>query len=139
MSNAGIINSTAGSVPDATELVKGKARLATAAEALAGVNDTTIITPLKLSQVVGGLSKYSETDSNSTIGWSGPLGGYYYRIITAATHGRGLLPSTDTYEYDGVKSTQIIVDVLEMASNGDITIKVPDSPDLRFRAKIVIS
>lgn len=38
--------------PDATEAVKGKAKLATNAEALAWVDDTTIMTPLKVKSVL---------------------------------------------------------------------------------------
>lgn len=40
-----------GYTPDATESTKGKAQLATEAEALAGTNDTKIITPSKLQAV----------------------------------------------------------------------------------------
>jgi sirohydrochlorin ferrochelatase len=42
-----------GSVPDATETVKGIARLATQAETDAGTNDATIVTPLKLANWSG--------------------------------------------------------------------------------------
>jgi len=38
-----------GSVPDATESTKGKAQIATEAEAISGVNDTKIVTPAKLA------------------------------------------------------------------------------------------
>lgn len=38
-----------GSTPDATESVKGKAQIATEAEAISGVNDTKIVTPAKLA------------------------------------------------------------------------------------------
>ena len=83
--------------------------------------------------------KYSVTDADGTAGWTGPAGGFYTRTITTVTHGQGVLPSIEVYLYDGTKSTLVIVDVLEVALNGDITIKVPDAPDLRFRARIVIS
>ncbi len=42
----------AASVPDATETVSGKIRIATSAEATTGTDDTTAITPLKLKSVV---------------------------------------------------------------------------------------
>lgn len=42
------INVAAGSVPDATETVKGKIQIATEAQRVAGSNDSTAITPLKL-------------------------------------------------------------------------------------------
>lgn len=83
--------------------------------------------------------KYSVTDADGTSGWTGPAGGFYSRTITAATHLQGVLPSIEIYLYDGTKSTSVVVDTLEVAANGDVTIKVPDTPDLRFRARIVIS
>lgn len=43
------INVAAGSTPDATESVKGKAQLATEAETISGVNDAKIVTPATLA------------------------------------------------------------------------------------------
>jgi len=139
MSQAGLINTSGVSVPDATEVVKGKARLATTAEAVAGVNDTTIITPLKLNQVLSSASKYSLKDPDGTSGWTGPAGGFYSRSITQVTHNKGTLPSVEVYSYDGAVSTLVAVDTLEFNAAGDVTIKVSDAPDGRFRAHIVIS
>lgn len=48
----GRAESIAALVPDATETVKGVAQLATTAEAEAGVEDTKIMTPLKVSQAI---------------------------------------------------------------------------------------
>lgn len=56
--------------PDATEAVAGKARLATQAEALAGTDDTTIITPAKLhyaiEQNIKGAVTYKGSFANQT-------------------------------------------------------------------------
>lgn len=48
-----------GSVPDATETVKGIAELATQAETDAGVDDSRIVTPLKLANWTGRVKKAS--------------------------------------------------------------------------------
>lgn len=45
-----------GSVPNATELVAGKARIATQVQTTAGADDATLITPLKLAQRLATLS-----------------------------------------------------------------------------------
>lgn len=47
------------SVPDATEAVKGKAELATQAEADAGTNDVTVLTPLKVANLAGRFRRHA--------------------------------------------------------------------------------
>lgn len=46
------IGGSGGSVPDATETVKGKAQIATEAETISGVNDTKIVTPATLKSAL---------------------------------------------------------------------------------------
>jgi len=55
-----------GSVPDATETVKGIARLATQTETNTGTNDATIVTPLKLANWTGRVRKALFTIGNGT-------------------------------------------------------------------------
>lgn len=50
-------------IPDASESQKGLARLATTSEASAGTNDTTIMTPKKVKQVVDALQVQDATES----------------------------------------------------------------------------
>lgn len=50
-------------IPDASESQKGLARLATTLEASAGTNDTTIMTPKKVKQVVDALQVQDATES----------------------------------------------------------------------------
>ena len=83
--------------------------------------------------------KYTVADADATSGWTGPAGGFYSRTITAVTHGQGVYPSIEIYSYDGTKAILASVDTVEISSIGDITIKVSDSPDARFRARITIS
>lgn len=61
------INVAAGSVPDATESVKGKAQIATESEALAGTNDTKFITSLKLKAVKDTIISYFSTSRIKTL------------------------------------------------------------------------
>lgn len=61
------INVAAGSVPDATESTKGKAQIATEAEALAGTNDTKFITSLKLKAVKDTIISYFSTSRIKTL------------------------------------------------------------------------
>lgn len=62
--NTAISNAT---TPTATETVAGKAKIATTAIAQAGVNDTDFVTPLKLSGVIGNLTKNSENITSTMI------------------------------------------------------------------------
>lgn len=55
-------------VPDATEIIKGKAQIATSVEALDWVNDGKIITPLKLKNVLDNIST-SLYDTSTEILW----------------------------------------------------------------------
>lgn len=64
--NTAISNAIPPTIPDATETVAGKAKIATTAIAQAGVNDTDFVTPLKLSGVIGNLTKNSK-DITSTM------------------------------------------------------------------------
>ena len=62
--NTAISNTT---TPTATETIAGKAKIATTAIAQAGVNDSDIITPLKLSTVLGSATKNIENITSSLI------------------------------------------------------------------------
>lgn len=50
-------------VPQATEAVAGKAKIATSAIAQAGVNDTDFITPLKLKEIAFGVAQSSKSQT----------------------------------------------------------------------------
>lgn len=73
---------------------------------------------------------------NATSDWSGPSAGYYTRTLTQATHGRGATPivMVQSGTNPGVNITP---DAVSIASNGDSTIKVPSSPDLRFAGRVI--
>ena len=74
----------------------------------------------------------------ATTDWSGPSGGYYSMYISAAVHLQGLTPEVNCYElvtsnYDHIYPDRITVDAL-----GNVTIYVPDTPDLRYSGKVVV-
>ena len=81
----------AASVPDATETVSGKIRIATSAEATTGTDDTTAITPLKLKSVVdaavvGGVTYQGTFDASSPADLSNATKGDLYSISVAGTY-----------------------------------------------------
>ena len=74
---------------------------------------------------------------NSTIDWSGPSNGYYSRTVTETTHGMGSNPKVVVREGTG-PYYEVFVDQVAIATNGDVTISVTQSPDLRFSGQTII-
>ena len=79
------------SVPDASEIVKGKIRIATSAEATAGTDDLTAMTPLKVQSVVntalvGGVTYQGTFDASSPADLSNASKGDLYIISVAGTY-----------------------------------------------------
>jgi len=82
---------SAASIPDATELVSGKIRIATSAEATAGTNDLTAMTPAKTKSVVdaavvGGVTYQGTFDASSPADLSNAEKGDLYIISVAGTY-----------------------------------------------------
>src|SRR5210317_1535924 len=81
----------AASVPDASEIVSGKIRIATSAEATAGTNDLTAMTPAKVKSVidtavVGGVTYKGTFDASSPADLSNATKGDLYIISVAGTY-----------------------------------------------------
>ena len=81
----------AASVPDASETVSGKIRIATSAEATAGTNDLTAMTPAKTKSVVdaavvGGVTYQGTFDASSPADLSNASKGDLYIISVAGTY-----------------------------------------------------
>ena len=79
------------SIPDASETVKGKIRIATSAEATAGTDDLTAMTPLKVQSVVntalvGGVTYQGTFDASSPADLSNASKGDLYIISVAGTY-----------------------------------------------------
>ena len=83
--------SSAASIADATETTAGKIRIATSAEATAGTNDVTAMTPAKVKSVVdaavaGGVTYQGTFDAGSPADLSNALKGDLYIINGAGTY-----------------------------------------------------
>lgn len=75
---------------------------------------------------------------NNTSSWAGPSVGFYTITVLAITHGLGINVNPVIFELDGSDFVQVNVDEVRINPSGDITIRVPDSPDLRFTGKIIL-
>lgn len=80
----------------------------------------------------------SETPFDATTSWGTASGGYYSLTVTAAVHSKGVNPIVKIYKEDGVDFVEIEVDQVKINALGDITIRVPEVPDLRFAGKLVV-
>jgi hypothetical protein len=77
---------------------------------------------------------------NATTDWGSASGGYYTITIAAATHALTNTPSiVQIYELVGSDYDLVNVDRVRIASNGDVSIRVVSSPDLRFAGRISIA
>jgi len=82
---------SASAIPDASETVSGKIRIATSAEATAGTNDLTAMTPLKVKSVVdaavvGGVTYKGTFDAAAPLDLSNAEQGDLYVIDGAGTY-----------------------------------------------------
>lgn len=81
--------------------------------------------------------KYVKT-MNATTDWGAASGGYYSIQVTAATHGVGTQPFVQIEETSGSDTIRVDVDEVKINSSGDIAIRVPEVPDLRFAGRILV-
>ena len=81
--------------------------------------------------------RYVET-FNATSDWGTASGGYFTMTITAATHGKELQPNVLIQELDGSDYSTVQPDQVKVLANGNIQIRVPEVPDLRFAGRAVI-
>jgi hypothetical protein len=80
--------------------------------------------------------RYTET-FNATTDWT-ENGDYYTLTVDEATHQRGTSPTRIIEELDGSDYNEIIPDNLNVASNGDVTIRVMKTPEGRFAGRITL-
>jgi hypothetical protein len=77
---------------------------------------------------------------NATTDWGAPSGGYYTITVLESAHGKGLHPLAEIFELNGSVYERVEVDLLTVDSiTGNISFRVPETPDLRFVGKIVIA
>jgi len=89
------------------------------------------------ANIVGGSGSipYSST-FNATTSWS-LSGGEYLYSIPETTHGKGTSPMVQVFELIGSDYFEIQT-AIKIETNGDITIIVNETPDLRFQGKVTI-
>lgn len=108
------------------------------------INTTTDDGVNKL-QVNGGITanglqvttKYISTFNNTT-DWGTASGGYYSITVLVGSHKAGTSPTVQIFELTGSDYDMVQVDRIRVNSSGDITIRVPETPDGRFTGKIVV-
>jgi len=74
---------------------------------------------------------------DATTSWGSVSGGYYTITVTAATHGRGIQPNVNVRKLSGSDYTVVMPDSITILANGNVSIKVPSIPDLRFAGQIL--
>lgn len=156
-------------LPDATTLAAGwniVVAADTASNASVNVKSYAAVTPLLIKNILSGrayrltlldgataagvwqITLLGESDSlpaerfidsfNATSDWGSPAGGYYSRTVAAATHDMGTSPTVKVRAGSSTY-TDVMPDSLSVSASGDITIQVPQLPDLRFEGQMIIS
>lgn len=74
----------------------------------------------------------------ATTEWGTASGGFYTITVTEATHGRGVQPLVTIQELSGSDYINVSPHSILILANGNISISVPDSPDLRFAGRMII-
>tara|TARA_R110000851_G_scaffold241197_2_gene393829 strand:+ start:980 stop:1282 length:303 start_codon:yes stop_codon:yes gene_type:complete len=86
--------------------------------------------------LVGGSTQPVYSSSFLIADWS--LNGTVYEIeVLTSVHGRGVSTQVQVFEKIGTDHVEVIVDIL-VQSNGNIIIKIDQTPDLRFDGKVTI-
>ena len=75
----------------------------------------------------------------ATTEWGSASAGYYTITVTAATHGIGTNPVVSVQQLTGSDYIVVEADQLKIFSNGNVSIRVPETPNLRFAGRLVIS
>jgi len=84
-----------------------------------------------------GPAERSSTTHNALLDWGSPSGGEYTITITAGTHGKGTSPNVQSFELVSGNYVNVFPNII-INNSGDVSIKVLETPDLRFTGKILI-
>lgn len=79
------------------------------------------------------------TSFNATLSWGAASGGYHSITLLASVHERGTTPIFQIEEGSAAPFTLVQVDQVTVNSSGDITFRVPSSPDGRFAGRIKVA
>jgi hypothetical protein len=75
---------------------------------------------------------------NNTTDWGAASGGFYTITVSQGTHGRGANPSIQVFEQNGSDYDMVTIDTIRVDASGNVSLKVPDSPDNRFTGLVLI-
>jgi len=75
---------------------------------------------------------------DNTADWGTAAGGYYTITITQATHQKGTNPIVQVFETNGSSDELINTDLISVNTDGDVSFRVNETPNLRFSGKVVI-
>ncbi len=76
-------------------------------------------------------------DSDTASGWPTLSNGYHTITVLESEHERGTKPTVDIFQADGSDFIQVTPDRVKVAANGDVSIRVPENPDLRFEGEAI--
>ncbi len=88
--------------------------------------------------VTSGTFEAYSSEFNNTSDWGSESGGFYTISVLQATHLKGVNPLIQTFELVGSDYILNNVDQVIINGSGDVSIKVPSSPDLRFNGKLLV-
>jgi len=75
---------------------------------------------------------------NATTDWGSAAGGYYTITRPDSDHHKGVSPIVQVYEKVSTDYIKVEPDRVLVNSSGDVSIRVTESPDLRFEGKLVL-
>lgn len=78
------------------------------------------------------------TGFNATTDWGSPVGGYYTWTLLQSTHLMGTNPNFIIEEVDGSDFNEVRCDQAKVLANGDIALRVTQTPDGRFAGRITV-
>lgn len=126
-----LINTTTDSGSGARLQVNGSIEVG-AISSTGNIVTTGIIT----SQSLPVPTKYVLT-FNATTDWGSAGGGFYSLTVLQTAH-KAVSPTVQIFELSGSDYDVVMVDRIRINSSGDVTIRVPETPDGRFAGKIII-
>jgi len=74
---------------------------------------------------------------DATTDWGTASNGYYTITVEETEHTRGTKPTVGVFQKDGDDYIQISPDQIKVDPSGDVSIRVPENPDLRFEGEAI--
>ncbi len=74
---------------------------------------------------------------DATGDWGSPSNGYYTITVDETDHERGTKPTVAVFQKDATDYIQISPDRIKVNTSGDVSIRVPQTPDLRFEGEMI--